>query len=236
MRLKYLFIFLLFSLSLFSQNCIQKIIYDSDAVFLSSEIIKKFSIRKVNFIENIDTTYFHNYPLPSSVKFLLHTSIYNPEGLPEHYEWSFSDKNNIIMNEKDSSYGRFFIINEYDIKYSDNKISTINISDATLENYINYQYSDDSLIVEIGIFNTDKTIKKNRKSYGNNYCNIIYRNTGIKNLYFPDIRIIPLNKVKPEELYINGIPANSFLKEKFEQNRFIMEIRPGLYIFFELST
>ena len=116
MRHKYLFLFLLFSFSTHSQNCLQHFITDSDAEFLSSDKIIQYSILRIEFIEPKDSLCFLNYPpLPSSVKYIKHLSLFNSDGLAEYYEWSFSDKSIIDKNEAESSFGRFFIVNENEI-------------------------------------------------------------------------------------------------------------------------
>ena len=237
MNLKFYFLLLFIPISLSSQNYIQKLCQDSDLVILNSKSIKELDIRKIDFIERIDSTGFKSLPpLPSDVNFIIHSVNYNETGLPDHYEWSFNDSNIIQLNESEKNYGRYYIINEYDIIYKDGLSYTINISDVTLDIKKDFSFTKDSLFIETTSYLRDKTLRKTNESFIKDKYNIIYKHTGTVNFYLPNIQINPLDIIKPEAFYINNVPINAFFSGKFEQNRFLIEIRPGLFIFFEIST
>ena len=235
--LKLLFPLIFLSSIIQAQNIVTKLASDSDAVFLNSSQIAKNKIVKVEFIERIDTNGFINYPLPPSpVDFIHHKVLFESNGMPEHYEWSFADKNSITLNEPDAKSGRFFIINEYHFQYDEMNLSKINVSDASPINEVNYTYTSDSIFQNIMYFQPDRSIHKKIFSYKTSEkSEIISKNTGIKKIYYPKIQIINLGSVQSTQFYINDIPVSSYMNDKFEQKRFLMEIHPGLLVFFEIS-
>jgi hypothetical protein len=235
--LKLLFPLIFLSTIIQAQTFVNKLANDSDAVFLNSTLVAKNKIVKIEFIERIDTNCFINYPLPPSpVNFIHHKVFFETNGLSEHYEWSFADNNSITINEPDAKSGRFFIINEYYFHYNEMNVTKINVSDASPVSEVNYSYTSDSIFQNIMYYQPDRTIHKKLFSYKkSDKSEIIRKNTGIKKVYYPKIQIINLGPVQSSQFYINDIPVSSYMNDKFEQKRFLMEIHPGLFVFFEIS-
>ncbi len=233
--LKPFLLFLFFSNLLQAQDNILILAKDSDLVLLNHSRIAEFKINNIAFIENIDTQQFLNFPMPASnLKYIKHKNEYNTEGFSKSYEWSFSNSNE--LKETDQSTGSFFIANEYKYEYNNNKIKNILISDASTISKIAYNYIADSIFQEITIFSTSSSSQVVNKSFNKNYNKIIYCNTGNKQRYSPTTQIICLGKIDSNNIYINNLPFLSFFDKKFDNNRFLIEIRPGMWILFEIIS
>jgi hypothetical protein len=233
--LKPFFLFLLFSNLLQAQNSVLILAKDSDLVLLNHSRIAEFKISNISFIENLDSLQFLNYPMPAkNIKYLKHYNEYNTEGFSKSYEWSFS--NSIELKETNQSTGSFFIANEYKYEYNNSKIKNILISDASPISKISYDYIADSIFQEITIFSTSLSSQVVKKSFNKDYNKIIFRNTGNKQQFFPTTQIICLGKISSNNIYISSLPFLSFFDKKFDNNRFLVEIRPGMWILFEIIS
>lgn len=235
---KFFFFFFFISLITHAQNILYETVKDSDAVLLINKDIKVNKITKIDFIETLDTSCFKNYPLPpTSVRFIKHSCNFNSNGFCEHYEWSFAENDSIQKNEVDASSGHFFILNEYNFVYEANILKAIHVSDVSRIQNIVYRYDNDSIYLKYNYYLPSGTLTEKNISFNNSVLNnkIVNSHTGIKKYYFPKCQILNLGIVHSYNIFINGIPATSFLNEKFEQKRFLLEIHPGLLIFFEIG-
>jgi len=226
-----------FSSIIHAQTYFSNLAKDSDAVYLNSTQIALNKILKVEFLEHIDSTCFINYPLPPPpVNFIHHKIVFESNGLAKLYEWSFSDTNSIIVNEPDVKTSLYFITNEYKFQYNENNVTKINVSDASPVSEVNYSYNTDSIFQKIMFYQPDHSVNHKLFSFKKTEQPEIFRkNTGIKNVYYPKFQIINLGIVHSAQLYINDIPVSSYIEGKFEQKRFLMELHPGLFVFFEVN-
>jgi len=233
---KLIFILILISALSKAQENITNLAKDSDAFILSHINIAVNKITKIIFTEHIDSLQFLGYPLPySNINFLQHQSIINKKGLATHYEWSFTESEYPQVKEIEKSSGIFFIPNEYDYEYDDFNVNEITISDVSPIYKIVYTYTKDSIYQDIFIYNSNDSTKIVKHSYSFNFNNLFKKHTEIKQQFFPANQIINLGIISSNSILINNLPFTVFFAGKFETNRFIMEIRPGMWIFFEIN-
>ncbi len=217
-----------------AQNSIIKFAEDSDAILLNHSKIAEYQINKISFTEKIADNQFIGYPI-SNIKYLIHISEYNNLGLAKHYEWSFFDFQFPQVKENDKQYGTFYISNEYNYQYENELLKQINISDASQIYKIDYNYKNDSIFQIIYQITNDTNNNLIKNKYNSKNKNILIKNTGIKQNYEPDEQIIDLKNISSNTILINNVPFSSFFVDKFDNKRFLIEICPSKWIFFELN-
>lgn len=229
-------LFLAFSNILQAQESILSLVKDSDAVCINHTKIAEFKIKTISFTEKFDSVLFLNYPIPSSkIKFIIHKSIFNSEGFAGNYEWSFAISDNHKEESKEKSSGSFFIPNEYKYEYNNLLIQNITISDASPITNISYNYSADSIYQYLTIYSTSTSSQIVKKVFHKEFSKFIYCHTGNKQHYFPLNQIVCLGKISSASILVNDLPFMSFFDKIFDNNRFLIEIRAGLWILAEIS-
>ncbi|PIX33074.1 MAG: hypothetical protein COZ59_10620 [Bacteroidetes bacterium CG_4_8_14_3_um_filter_31_14] len=226
---------LLFSVSIVNaQKPIFKFANDSDAVLLNHSKLQEYKVNTIFYTEVIDSNLFKSYPIPK-VKFLLHNIEYNNSGVAKHYEWSFFDSifPNVIENEKKN--GIYYMLNEYSYEYENNFLKTINVSDASQIYKIEYNYINDSILQIVNSITKKDNYNKTYYKYKSDFENITIQNTGIKQIYFPNIQITDLKSINSNSIMFNKIPFSSFFESKFDKTRFLIEICHSKWIFFEIN-
>ncbi|MBI5540943.1 MAG: hypothetical protein HY951_12840 [Bacteroidia bacterium] len=233
---KLVFLFLTFSNLLQAQESILSLAKDSDAVCINHSKIAEFKVTTICFAEKFDSLLFVNYPIPSrKIKFIFHKSNFNADGFSSNYEWSFAESDNLKKEEIEKSSGSFFIPNEYKYIFDNRLIQSIAISDASPITNISYHYSNDSIYQNITIYSTSTSSQVVKKVFHKNFNKSIYCNTGNKQHFFPVTQIISLGKISSNNIYVNDLPFMSFFDKIFDNNRFLIEIRTGLWILAEIS-
>ena len=233
--LKLILFFLVISNFIQAQQSVLLFVKDSDVVFINHTNISELKINTISFIEHFDSLQFLNYPIPSSsIKFIKHKTEYNREGYSNNYEWSFDNSESLIEDNKEKSSGSFFISNEYKFEYANQKIKDILVSDASPISKITYKYLNDSIYEEINSYSSSSATQVFYNTFSENYNKVSYSNTGKKQYYFPLNKILYLGKIISNNIFVNGFSFNSFFDKKFDNNRFIIEIHPGMWILFEI--
>lgn len=228
-----LFIFLIPAIAT-TQNSIYKIAKDSDAIALNYTKIAEFKVTNISYTEILDSTKFIGYPI-NNVKYIINNCEFNKIGLATHYDWSFSDFQFPKIIDNNLQQDAFYISNDYNFEYENEQLKQINISDASQVYKIVYNYNNDSIFQEINIItkNSKNNIVKN--AFNLNFQNIKYSNSGIKQYYFPYIQLINLHNINSNSILINNIPFSSFFDGKFDNKRFLIEICPYKWLFFEIK-
>lgn len=217
-----------------TQNLFFKIAKDSDAIALSYNKVSELKISKLSFTEPKDSNQFIGYPA-NNAKYIIHNVYYDNKGVTTQYDWSFTDNKFPQINENEKQQGAFYITNDYYFEYENEQLKNINVSDASQIFKISYNYSNDSIFEEINVVTKCSKNEIIKNSFNLNFKNIIYSNTGIKQIFFPNIQIINLHNVKNNTIFINNIPILSYFDKIFENNRFLIEICPYKWILFNIT-
>ena len=127
------------------------------------------------------------------------------------------------------------MLNEYSYEYENIFLKTINVSDASQIYKIEYNYINDSILQIVNSITKKDNYNKTYYKYKSDFENITIQNTGIKQIYFPNIQITDLKSINSNSIMINKIPFSSFFESKFDKTRFLIEICPSKWIFFEIN-
>lgn len=226
-----IFALLFFTFSLVkAQKSIIKFAKDSDAFIMNSSKLQEFKVKTISFTEVIDSNLFKGYPI-LNIKFLLHNTEYSDSGFVKHYEWSFADSQFPSLENNNTKY----ILNEYNYEFENLLLKTINVSDASQIFKVEYNYNNDSTLQIVSSITKKDNYNRIVYKYKSDFEDITIRNTGIKQIYFPDIQITDLKSINSNSILINKIPLSSFFENKFENKRFLVEISPSKWIFFEIN-
>lgn len=221
-----LFVVLFLSQQCYSQNNIQEFIQNKDAELINYSFIKNNNINSIICYEKIDSTLFKGYSV-SNYKYIVHTATYNKNGYTEMYQWNFYNNN--------QSRSEYYITNDYNYNYDSLfNLSEIKVSDASQIINVSYNYYNDSLIQIIKYIDKLSNVITTQKKMLNNLI-LKLLNSGVNQIYYPDIQIINVGTIKTEHLLINNIPFYSFFGNKFENNRLLIQICNYKYIFVEIN-